>query len=354
LYNSKIDKLFVYGSLLQGEERGNALKEWQLTGAMEIPGTLYNTGLGYPAADFSYNNHNTVFGELYTYEKDKIDSRLKNIDKIEGVDEYLFKRTELNLGEHIFYAYEIAPSLNKISDKFNIITSGNWRQNGSLSLTDSSTFAINFENIQSQRYRSFTENDFNTFIHIKGNRPLLIVSSHATCHIRKGKIKAQEQYTGAISVILNSLLGVHSLYTIYATELDSNYCRETSLKEYIRELVNLYNIKFVIDIHGTGIYRKFDLYPGIGKHGEFLNGKSFLISELERILLKNNISLGGTDVFPAYRQYTISRFVNSELGVPSMQIEINQKYRSPESDNHLFEKLIYSLAEYIESIKNSI
>ena len=110
----------------------------------------------------------------------------------------------------------------------------------------------------------------------------------------------------------------------------------------------------MIDIHGTGSYRKFDLYPGIGRNDEFINGHSFFISELERVLFNNSIRLGGRNVFPAYRQHTVSRFVNSGLGIPAMQIEINQRYRNPISDKILFEKLIHSLAGYIGNISKLI
>ena len=126
------------------------------------------------------------------------------------------------------------------------------------------------------------------------------------------------------------------------------------MKEYIREVVSRYDIKFVLDIHGTGSYRKFDIYPGIGNNGGFINGNRFLITELEKVLIKNNIKLGGTDVFPAYRQHTVSRFVNSELEIPAMQIEINKKFRDPESDSHLFDKLINTLVEYLKTVSRSI
>ncbi|NIT14117.1 MAG: hypothetical protein GTN99_07750, partial [Candidatus Dadabacteria bacterium] len=51
-----INKLFVYGTLLQGESRNHWLSDWKLIDAFEIGGTLYDTGHGYPAADFLYSD----------------------------------------------------------------------------------------------------------------------------------------------------------------------------------------------------------------------------------------------------------------------------------------------------------
>jgi len=348
-----INKLFVYGTLLQGELRNNLLADWHLINAFETEGTLYDTNFRYPAADFS-DKKGKIFGEIYHCDKDDIEAKLGTIDLEEGVSKNLFERITIESNDSKFFAYNLCSKLEPSKNSYSQISSGNWRQYGSITPNNISSFAINFEKAQSKRYRVFPEDTFSSFVHIKGDKPILIVSSHATAHKREGKLKAPEFYTGAISVILNSISGVHSLYTIYASQFDSNYCQATELKEYIREIVRRYNIKFVLDIHGTGSYRKFDLYPGIGKYGEFLNGNKPLITELEKVLNENNIKIGRTDVFPAYRQHTVSRFANSELGIPAMQIEINKKYRDPESDSHLFDKLINTLFEYLKTVSKSI
>jgi len=344
-----INKLFVYGTLLQGEARNHLLADWNLIDTLETEGTLYDTDFGYPAADFS-DKKGKIFGEIYHCDKAYIESKLHAIDLEEGVSQNLFERIIIESNGSKFFAYNICSKLKSSINSYSQIISGNWRQYHFSTANNISSFAINFEEAQSKRYRVFPASDINSFVHIKGDKPIIVVSSHATAHKREGKLKAQEFYTGAISVILNSISGVHSLYTIYASEFDSNYCETTELKEYIGELVSRYNIKFVLDIHGTGSYRKFDIYPGIGKADEFLNGNKSLITELEKVLNENNIKLGGTDVFPAYRQHTVSRFANSELGIAAMQIEINKKYRNPESNGYLFEKLINTLVEYVESV----
>lgn len=344
-----ISKLFVYGTLLQGGNRNHLLSDWKLTDTLLLNGCLHDTGSGYPAADFTVGTQK-IFGELYSYHNPDLEKQLNILDAEEGVGQNLYKRIKLHSGGHDFYAYNISDGLMSQKSRLTEIKSGNWRQHSLSGNKDIEAFALNFEKVQSKRYRLFPDSGIKPFVHLEGNIPILLISTHATAHMRKGKLKSQELYTAAINAALNSTTGAHSIYTVYASEQDSNYCEQTDLKNLIADLIKRYKIRFVLDLHGTGSYRKFDIYPGIGKTGEFLCGHSFIIERLEQILKYNNLSTGDTDVFPAYRQHTVSRFVYSKLTTPAVQIEINKKLRDPENDPVLFLKLIESLGEYINYI----
>src|SRR5579885_1476304 len=85
----EIDKLFVYGTLLQGERRNHHLDGCHLMKSAEIPGRLYDTGRGYPAALFDGNSKETVMGEIYAISGD-VGKKLRELDEIEGteIDQY--------------------------------------------------------------------------------------------------------------------------------------------------------------------------------------------------------------------------------------------------------------------------
>ena len=85
-----INKLFVYGTLLQGGIRNNLLADWHLIDTLETEGTLYDTDFGYPAADFS-DKKGKIFGEIYHCDKDDIEAMLSTIDLEEGVSKNLFE-----------------------------------------------------------------------------------------------------------------------------------------------------------------------------------------------------------------------------------------------------------------------
>ena len=57
-----IDKIFVYGTLLRGEERSCYMLGCRLSEILEVPGRLYDTGRGYPAALFDDGSDRAVSG----------------------------------------------------------------------------------------------------------------------------------------------------------------------------------------------------------------------------------------------------------------------------------------------------
>ena len=109
-------KLFVYGTLRKGGMRSGHLEGCRLLRMMKIPGTLYRTPFGYPAAVFDETSQLAVWGELYELPPDS-ELFIGSVDRLEGVDEKLFSRSVVRLEEESFYVYEVGPELRRrISD----------------------------------------------------------------------------------------------------------------------------------------------------------------------------------------------------------------------------------------------
>ncbi|MFC4557258.1 gamma-glutamylcyclotransferase [Virgibacillus kekensis] len=120
-------KLFVYGTLRRGEKNYNLLG-----GAANIyrqcwtEGTLYDTGLGYPALEPTETDR--IFGELYNVS----DAQLKEIDElesyVEGAPNNLFERVPAkvfnDIGEEC-EAYTYTSGLPE-SGRAKRIQSGDW------------------------------------------------------------------------------------------------------------------------------------------------------------------------------------------------------------------------------------
>jgi hypothetical protein len=162
-----------------------------------------------------------------------------------------------------------------------------------------------------------------------------------------GKLKRQEFYTGALAVLLHSVTGCHALYTDRLSPVDPNYSDESPFKEKLAEIAERSGIEFLIDLHGTGSERPEDIFPGIGGNGEFLKWRRQALKDLALSAGSAGVSLGSPDVFPASRQMTVTRYSAAKLGVPSMQLEINQNLRLPESMPSDFIKLVNFLKEFI-------
>ncbi|OGE21007.1 MAG: hypothetical protein A3J42_02255 [Candidatus Dadabacteria bacterium RIFCSPHIGHO2_12_FULL_53_21] len=340
-----IDKIFVYGTLLRGEERSCYMLGCRLSEILEVPGSLYDTGRGYPAALFDDGSDRAVSGELYTMEDPS--SRIEGLDRVEGTLSGLFRRSTIKYPNSEFYCYEAGPLLNETATDENRIMSGSWRTHSSLAFTDPVDFALRFETHLKDSYKEHPGEDSDGIHYIRGHIPVLVTAPHATAHVRMGKLKRQEFYTGALAVLLHSLTGCHALYTGRLSSLDPNYTDESPFKAKLSEIAGRCGLEFQIDIHGTGSERPRDVFPGVGMNSEFLNGRSESLFELSQAAQSNGISLGSTDVFPAAKQMTVTRFSATRLGVPSMQLEINRDLRRPEIAPADFVKLVNFLKEFI-------
>ena len=350
---SEIRKLFVYGTFLQGEPRNYYLNNCKLIQALEIPGRLYSTGRGYPAALFDGNSEETIAGEIYNLSGDS-NKKLKDLDEVECTRFGLYRRKDFKHKGHHFYLYEAGEQLRGCLNKKNSINSGNWRRQGSLALKDPIEFGINFEKEQEERYMEFPPEDSSGMIFLRGDAPILVTAPHATRHLRMNKQKQQEEYTGAISVILHSLTGAHALYTHWASKIDPNFYDDSPFKKKLTKIVRKFGIKYVLDLHGTRGQRAEDIYPGIGNNREFLIGNDSCLRKLKESANSNGLVLGGLNVFPASIQMTVTKFVATKLGIPAIQIEINERLRDPKSNPQGFEKLVTFLTEYLHQIKTYI
>ncbi len=345
----EIDKLFVYGTLLQGERRNHHLDGCYLIQSAEIPGRLYDTGRGYPAALFDGNSKETVMGEIYAISGD-VGKKLRELDEIEGTEIGLYTRKSIYNGHH-FYVYETGELLKSFIRSENRINCGNWRRHGSVALKNPVEFAIRFENSQKQRYREPPPEGSSGLTFLRGEIPILVTAPHATRHLRMGKLKYQEEYTGMLSVILHTLTGSYALYTHWASGVDPNFYDDAPFKSKLLNVVRKFGIGFILDLHGTRREWSDDIYPGVGNNREFLFGNDFYLYKLQEASESNGLVLGGLYVFPASTQMTITKFVARNLEIPAMQIEINERLRRPESNPSEFKKLIRFLTDYISSIK---
>jgi gamma-glutamylaminecyclotransferase len=115
-------RLFVYGSLLSGEENHGALLGARFVGAARTAPRYTLVSLGrYPA--LVVGGRTAVVGELY----DVDDARMVLLDEFEGVPEH-YLRVDVDVeGGEPAQGYVLAP--HRVGD-LPIIASGDWRARG--------------------------------------------------------------------------------------------------------------------------------------------------------------------------------------------------------------------------------
>lgn len=351
--SNEIKRLFVYGTLLQGEPRSSILHDSDLLGSFDIPGELYTTDLGYPAASFKDNPNHHVAGELYELSGDNITDKFTMLDKLEGIADGLFNRKALIVNDRSFFAYEAGKSLDRFLNNKCKIKSGNWRLHGSVAKRNSIKFALAFEKYSARSYRDFSIKDTSGSIHLRGVAPTLVTAPHACAHVRMNKLKSQETFTGSLAVIIHSIAESHAMYTHRASEIDPNFYDESPFKKQIASIVKQFGIRFVLDIHGTSTAKSGDVFPGVGFDKEFLLGNESVLDKLAEGSERFGIRLGSSKIFPASRQMTVTKFVARKLGVPSMQVEISEELRAPDKFPKRFDNLVRFLADFLSHVEIS-
>lgn len=117
-----IDRLFVYGTLRPGDVRWPLLAPFVSDDGVAdtASGSVYDTGLGYPAAVFG--GEGTIVGRTYSLRRDRIDVALEVLDVEEATVEGLYRRIEITTGSgHRAWAYAYGTGL-----ELTRIDSGDW------------------------------------------------------------------------------------------------------------------------------------------------------------------------------------------------------------------------------------
>ena len=102
-----ITHLFIYGTLGPGQERWPHLAPFVDDEGRDdsVPGALYDTGNGYPAARFDVPGR--ILGSVYSLRVDRLDECLEILDEVEGAVLDLFRRVAITTSSGVeAWAYE--------------------------------------------------------------------------------------------------------------------------------------------------------------------------------------------------------------------------------------------------------
>lgn len=100
------DLLFAYGTLLPGQERWEFLAPFVIGEgeAVEVQGSLYDTGQGYPAAVFS--EPGIVRGRVFRLRPERAHESLPTLDHVEHSADEHYRRVRIDTGTESAWAYE--------------------------------------------------------------------------------------------------------------------------------------------------------------------------------------------------------------------------------------------------------
>lgn len=163
---------------------------------------------------------------------------------------------------------------------------------------------------------------------IPGKIPILISAPHGARHFRtrENRWKGEEEYTSSLAIELGRLTGAHVIYVKNQTREDPNHDPTSRYKRAVAEAVRQYQIKFMLDLHGSDAHRPFKVDVGIISEEP---GKSSCPTYKE--IIRSSFSGFQPGVFNqkfcASNVCTMTSFARRELGIEAAQVEINARYR---------------------------
>lgn len=185
-----------------------------------------------------------------------------------------------------------------------------------------------------------------------GTGQVLISAPHTTKLIRNGSLKEEDQYTGALGLLLQRHTNCHLIYTTRCNEEDPNYIIDGSYKGKMKELVELLDIRYVIDLHAAAASRPFDVDLGT-QYGKTIDSEH--VTQLKACFQRNGImNVYENHTFAATHAGTVTAYCHHQLGLGSIQMEINKKFREPEQQNASFSSLFQAISEYIAILEKHI
>jgi gamma-glutamylcyclotransferase (GGCT)/AIG2-like uncharacterized protein YtfP len=124
-------RLFVYGTLLPHQPQWSLLSRYVTDEGWEaeVPGVLYDTGLGYPVADLNgpFDSHCLIYGKCFQLLETSVRIALEALDRYEEVHLGLYQRIEVTKKDgQTSWSYSLGPAASHHFTRLEPVPSGDW------------------------------------------------------------------------------------------------------------------------------------------------------------------------------------------------------------------------------------
>ena len=180
---------------------------------------------------------------------------------------------------------------------------------------------------------------------LSGNTPILLSAPHSVNQIRGDDVRNAEKYTGGIVRYVSNITGSYGIFQIF-THSDPNTDIENSYKNAIINIIELYDIKILLDIHTSSFKDDYDI-DIVSNRRETLCGHDELIDRMMEAGKKYGLKIDENNFPNPEKDREIIRISSLICGVPSIRIVINSNKLSQNNKDQL-EKVVGFLEEFIK------
>lgn len=209
---------------------------------------------------------------------------------------------------------------------------------------------LSFNKLHNDRKKLIETNKNKDHILFVGDGNILISAPHGVSQVRLGKYKYSEIGSLTTALFLHGETKCHLIAKTKNNNDDANFDEKSKYKDSIKNLIQKYNIKYLIDMHGLSSNRNCDI--NLGTHiGENIKNNLDIFNRLHNLLISNGFSVSIDQPFMAGQQ-TISGSINNEFNIWTLQVEINCTITNKKENFERYKKLLNILTGWLKTIKS--
>lgn len=183
---------------------------------------------------------------------------------------------------------------------------------------------------------------------LSGNTPILISAPHSVNQLRGDDVRDAEKFTGSLARYLSSATGSYAIFQLF-THADPNFDSDHNYKNGIINLVEVNNIKLLIDIHSSTFKDDTDI-DIVTNNRITLLGNSNIIDNLKEIAIKNNVKVDENNIPNKDKENEIISVVSLICGIPTLRLVINNKKLNLDNIDS-FTNIVNTIKEFIINYK---
>ena len=180
---------------------------------------------------------------------------------------------------------------------------------------------------------------------LSGKNPILLSAPHCVNQIRGDDVREAEKYTGGIVRYICNIADCYGIFQMF-THADPNTDIENSYKNAIINMVDLYDIKLLIDIHASHFKDDCDL-DIVTNRRETLCDHNDLIDRLMALGKKYDLKIDENNFPNPEKNREIIKVTSLVCGIPAIRIVINSNKLNDNSDKQ-FEKIVNLIEEFVK------
>ena len=197
--------------------------------------------------------------------------------------------------------------------------------------------------VESERTR-FSANEYRglpdapPFSFVEGSIAALVSAPHAVTHMRDGRIKASEDFTGPLTLELARLTGAHAIVATRFDSCDPNFdpLETSAYKQALVSYVQSHDIRLVLDIHGMITASPAIIALGTGDGANVTArpevaglAAGIIESKLAPVAEKSGKEIAIDGYYAARDANTVSATVARSCGIAALQVELSTLLRYP-------------------------